>query len=696
MKKVFSIAAIAALLLSSCNIENPLPRESKVYRATIEDCQTRTSLLADGEILHVNWNSGDQIAITDGTNTAVYKALSGGSATTTFDKVSGEDPTGAAKAYYPVSIANGTLPSIQKYRVSNITESPMLGTIVNDNIAFKNLCGIVIFSISTETSGVSLKGISVAADKGLSGTYTVENDAAVVSGTDGVSLVCDNPVEIDAVSTLFHMALPAGNYSKFEVTAVTSDGKSQTLKAKSAITVERSKYTTISLAFNNFVENKAGVVLLPTGSDFATAVKALVNPAADATTVDNVIKKIVFVTNSGITTGQNIADLTSEAPAYVNLDANGVVTVSTPGTEFVLNADASHMFGEFAALEAIENIAALNTWNATDMSYMFSCAGCDTTALTSLDLSTFKTDNVITMKRMFEHQCALSDLNVNGWNTSLVEDMSYMFTKTSSLEKVDLSNWKNESCMDFSYMFYYTGAKEIDLTNFNTDNATTMLYMFAEAYRLETIDMSSFNTENVTDFGNMFFHTFNIYAINGLKSFDTSNATRFRSMFNRCDAVVELDCSGFDVSASTNCQYMFYKCVNLQKLDVSGFDLSGTEAKVVAYSMPKLQSIREINYGENFIPVDPTKVPDAFTMYYADLEDESMGCQNPTRTVNVYCSQDVADYLVTTDMHYNHNGWHYVSGEIDRTHQPITINMFDWKTNRPLNVTWPANERYPL
>ncbi|MBR5056435.1 MAG: BspA family leucine-rich repeat surface protein, partial [Bacteroidales bacterium] len=486
--------------------------------------------------------------------------------------------------------------------------------------------------------------------------------------------------------------------STFEVKVSTWDGKSQTLKAKSAIKIERSKYSTISLGCNNFQAAVVGTALLPTGADFNALVKLLNNPTADASSVDEAVKKIVFVTHSPIATGDDIADLSSESPIYLNFEAGtGTVTVNTPGTEFIVAEDASNMFADFAALESIENITALNTGNVTNMSYMFSGAGCDTTALNSLDLTSFNTANVTRMDHMFDHSCALVSLNVKGWNTELVETMECMFRKTTVLESLDLSNWNNASCESFAnFLQYASSLRSINLENFTTDMAETFLQMFYFCESLEGIDVSSFNTENATSMDNMFRCCKMAQFINGLDKFDTSNVTILRSMFNRCDSVIELDCSSFDVSSSGNCQYMFYKCMSLQKLDVSGFDLSDKKASVVAYSMPKLQSIREINYGDSFIPNNLPAVPDAFTMYYADLEDESMASQNPSRTVNVYCSSEVADYLVTTDMHYNHNGWHYVSGTIDRIHQPITINLIDWKTNKPINIEWPANERYPL
>jgi surface protein len=697
--KLFSIALLATVLLSACNFENVVPNEHKTYKGIIEQCETRTYLFPEGDVLQVFWRNGDFITITDGTNSAVYAAGYGGSRVTSFDYVSGKDPTGVPVAYYPSTIANNTLPAVQDFEEGTIlNQIPMYGTIVDDEIVFKNLCGIVIFRVSVPANEQTFKSLTVTADKGLSGPFTVVDNAAVISGDASVSVVSELPVPVTSKPVEFFMSIPAGEYSKFEIKAITTDGKTQTLKAKSAITVERSKYTVISLEFDDLVASTAGVATLPSGPDFATALKKLNNPSADATAVDESIKKIVFQTNSGVIAGEVISDLESKEPVYLIWDAGtATATVSTPGTEFVLPADASYMFSNLAVLESIENIQSLNTSATTDMSYMFSAANCDTTCLNTLDLSTFNTANVTTMKSMFHHSCALTSVNVKGWDTGNVETMNSMFCRTSALESIDLSGWNNASCEDFTSMFDFAkSAKSIILTDFKTDKATTMLYMFNHCESLETLDVSSFNTENVTDFANMFWCNFKLTSITGLKNFDTANCTRFRSMFNRCDALAEIDCSSFDVTSGTNLQYMFYKAMGVQKLDISSFDISGVNASVVAYMMPKLQNIREINFGDSFIPKNPPAVPDGFTMYYADTEDESMACQNPTRTVDVYCSVDVANYLVTTDMHYPHNGWHYVSGTVDRTHQPITINLIDWKTKQPINITWPANERYPL
>ena len=44
----------------------------------------------------------------------------------------------------------------------------------------------------------------------------------------------------------------------------------------------------------------------------------------------------------------------------------------------------------------------------------------------------------------------------------------------------------------------------LNLSNFNTQNATNMEWMFYNCKSLTNLDLSKFNTQNVTDMGGMF------------------------------------------------------------------------------------------------------------------------------------------------------------------------------------------------
>ena len=49
-----------------------------------------------------------------------------------------------------------------------------------------------------------------------------------------------------------------------------------------------------------------------------------------------------------------------------------------------------------------------------------------------------------------------------------------------------------------------TSLTSINLSNFNTDNAIDMSYMFCNCYNLQYIDISNFNTKNVYNMSEMF------------------------------------------------------------------------------------------------------------------------------------------------------------------------------------------------
>ena len=52
--------------------------------------------------------------------------------------------------------------------------------------------------------------------------------------------------------------------------------------------------------------------------------------------------------------------------------------------------------------------------------------------------------------------------------------------------------------------FECSSLKEINLSNFNTNNVTNMSYMFSECSSLKDLNLSNFNTTNVTNMNYMF------------------------------------------------------------------------------------------------------------------------------------------------------------------------------------------------
>ena len=264
MRAKFFYGIAAMLLLVSCektfemetNLE--IGKSSEVFTASVESgASTRTSLsgYTNGEGCYsLYWLKGDAISISDGVSTAVYTTDDNYSSTAEFTKSEGSVSNTASQytAFYPstITVSNMVLPAIQNYVSDNVEYFPMRAISSNKNLAFKNLCGIIRFSLKSEESGqVSISSISLFADKGMSGTFTVgEDNAAVVSGTDGVVVKCSDPKLLYANSaTDFNIIVPQGDYNPLRVKICDASGKEMNLVSEGTVPVRRSGITRISL-----------------------------------------------------------------------------------------------------------------------------------------------------------------------------------------------------------------------------------------------------------------------------------------------------------------------------------------------------------------------------------------------------------------------------------------------------------------
>ena len=273
MKKTFVYAAISAIALTACqnrldpvSIPDKSPVEEPaliVFSATTEGAVSKTTLSENAGDYDVLWCNEDQITIVDGAatpNVGVYQT----SSTTTHAEFSFINIGTAAtepvyKAYYPASIYNNgtpTLPDTQLYAADNISGSPMYAESSTSSLGFKNLCGIIRLNISTSLVGQKVRRITLSADQGISGAFSISSNAAVVSGTAGVELDCGSEgVAINSVAKPFLIAVPAGTYTNLSITVETTAGVSQSRKSKSGIEVLRSKITDITLPYNNLYVN---------------------------------------------------------------------------------------------------------------------------------------------------------------------------------------------------------------------------------------------------------------------------------------------------------------------------------------------------------------------------------------------------------------------------------------------------------
>lgn len=278
------------------------------------------------------------------------------------------------------------------------------------------------------------------------------------------------------------------------------------------------------------------------------------------------------------------------------------------------------MFGDCTNMISVDGLGNLDVSDATDIGYMFNrCL-----KLESLDLSSWKTDNVTNMNYLFNECTALTSLNLKGWNTSCVNSMAFAFYDCFKLESLEVSHFntanvtsmravfgkcQNLTTLDVSdfntskaedLAFVFSGCSSlvaVDVSKWDTSSATTMDSMFKDCAGLTSLDVSGFKMSHVTTMESMFQGCRKVEKLD-VSKWDTSSAKSMNLVFNACNSVVSLDLSGWNTSSVGRMKYMFYNCNSLATLDLSGWDTSAvTDMQDMFYSCSGLSCI---SLGDKF------------------------------------------------------------------------------------------------
>ncbi len=90
-----------------------------------------------------------------------------------------------------------------------------------------------------------------------------------------------------------------------------------------------------------------------------------------------------------------------------------------------------------------------------------------------------------------------------------------MFENCYNLTSIELSSFNTEEVCIIDNMFYdCRSLKSLNLSNFKTHKITDLDNIFYNCYSLEYLDISNFNTENTYNYRNMFFNTSSLISLN--------------------------------------------------------------------------------------------------------------------------------------------------------------------------------------
>ncbi len=280
-------------------------------------------------------------------------------------------------------------------------------------------------------------------------------------------------------------------------------------------------------------------------------------------------------------------------------------------------SNLTEMFFGCSSLTSVRFGSGFATNLATDMGLMF--AGCS--SLEELRLG-FETGNVEYFNGMFSGCTSLRYLDIQFFTFTNAENTSAMFKGCESLETIiclaDLNS--ATSLSDYDGMFegceklkgskgtifdlmvtdktyaridggsgaegYFSQLPDLYVTVDGADNMT-FFYDWDIATRSGAADWKIYKNEvtkvifdeSVSRFRNAglveFFKDFTaLKEFEGLDNLNTSAVSDFRSMFEGCVALEEIDLSVFDTRNAEKFDRMFAGCTSLKLADLSGFDIS--------------------------------------------------------------------------------------------------------------------------
>ena len=234
--------------------------------------------------------------------------------------------------------------------------------------------------------------------------------------------------------------------------------------------------------------------------------------------------------------------------------------------------NAKKMFSNINKLININFTRMFNTENMISMRKMFQ--GC--VNLQSIGLTNFKTGKVEDFSFMFDGCSSLSNINVSFFDTKNAKDISNMFLNCKSLKSISLKNFVTDQVVDMGGLFSgCSSLSSIDLSSFKTDNAKFMLYMFSGCSSLFQLDISSFKTDKVIDISYMFNGCSKLNSLN-LKNFSSLSVTKMEGTFMGCEQLTSIDLSNFQTPCLQNVNKMFFGCDSLKNIDISNLKMNST------------------------------------------------------------------------------------------------------------------------
>ena len=214
---------------------------------------------------------------------------------------------------------------------------------------------------------------------------------------------------------------------------------------------------------------------------------------------------------------------------------------------------------------------------------------CDLTPNTNIIILRFN-QPITTCENMFNGMENLKEIDLSNFHSEQVTSMRFMFKGCSKLNNINFGNIDTSKVKDMEGLF--KGCSElssINLSNFETSSLENANETFSDCSSLKSLDLSNFRTNKLKYMYNIFANCEELLFAN-LSSFDTSNVVNMQGIFYCCRKLKYADLKNFDGSSIEILKYAFLNCKSIIYINLRNF---------------KVQNIRNVP-SERFVYGSPT------------------------------------------------------------------------------------------
>ena len=357
-----------------------------------------------------------------------------------------------------------------------------------------------------------------------------------------------------------------------------------------------------SESFSNFVSTTKDLEVILDGFDLSSSYELphILNIFPTATTLsckDWILPDYsysIFENTNGINNNITRIDVTgwdlSNASDISSLFKENNNLTEIIGLETWNTSNISNMESMFESCTSLNEINGINKWNTSNLANMekmfYNCSNIE-----SIDLSNFKNDNLYTIKNMFTGCSKLKNINLSNFNITVAEERDDFLPNNENMSII-ADNWEFDYNPYISLSSLLKGTEKISCKNWTLPDDAYGMMSGDSLSTLKEIDVTNWNLSNTTSLNSLFSNNRTLTTIKGLDTWNTSNVTDMSYMFTGCSSLTNLDLSNFDTSNVTEMSNMFSNNNELTTIDISGFNTSNVESAYNMFSYcPKLTTI---------------------------------------------------------------------------------------------------------